>query len=76
MCRAGEYPEVARQQKVVFQLTGRTHCDLQKATELGITSASAPFRDIGSNRRGGTAYLGGQPIQLIFGEASGVNIYL
>jgi len=42
MCRAGEDPEIARQQKVVFQLTGRTHCDLQKATELSITSASTP----------------------------------
>ena len=75
MCRDGEDPKIARQQKVVFQLTGRTHCDLQKATELCITSASATLSDVGANRCSGAAHLGSQYAQLIFGEVSGVDIH-
>ena len=52
-----EKRQIMREEKVIFELAGRAHSDLEETVEFAVTLAPATFCDVGRDRRTASSHL-------------------
>jgi hypothetical protein len=60
--------EIACQQEVVLQFTGRAQRNVQETVKFAVPALAASFGDIGGYRRGASTCLAGQAVHLLLRE--------